>query len=244
MLITTSWDDGHPSDLRLADLLIEAGLAATFYLPRCSQRETLNEKATSELAKRFEIGAHTLDHLALTTLELSKARQQTADSKSWIEDITGIPCDMFCPPLGKFNASHVEVMKQCGFIGFRTVELGSVRPMVKGSNFVELPTTVQAHPHTNFAYLKNATRRFRLRTIVDTLSLWRERDWQVRAARLLKKAQEQNGIFHLWGHSWEIDENNQWSNLRILLRQMSELVVSGQAVALTNGALCRSVLQK
>jgi hypothetical protein len=31
--ITTSWDDGHPSDLRLADLLHKHSLRGTFYVP-------------------------------------------------------------------------------------------------------------------------------------------------------------------------------------------------------------------
>jgi len=32
-IVTTSWDDGHPSDLKLAELLREYDVPATFYIP-------------------------------------------------------------------------------------------------------------------------------------------------------------------------------------------------------------------
>lgn len=32
-IVTTSWDDGHPSDLKLAELLKRYDVPATFYIP-------------------------------------------------------------------------------------------------------------------------------------------------------------------------------------------------------------------
>jgi hypothetical protein len=43
--ITTSWDDGHPSDLRVAELLIKHGLRGTFYVPMTAQTATLTAPA-------------------------------------------------------------------------------------------------------------------------------------------------------------------------------------------------------
>ena len=37
MLFTTSWDDGHPSDLHVADLLERYGMKGTFYLCKAGQ---------------------------------------------------------------------------------------------------------------------------------------------------------------------------------------------------------------
>ena len=33
-IITTSWDDGHPLDFKLAELLNKYNLKGTFYIPR------------------------------------------------------------------------------------------------------------------------------------------------------------------------------------------------------------------
>src|SRR5688500_11915407 len=32
-IVTTSWDDGHPLDIRLAEMLARHGVAGTFYVP-------------------------------------------------------------------------------------------------------------------------------------------------------------------------------------------------------------------
>jgi len=36
VIVTTSWDDGHLLDLRLAQLLQDAGLKGTFYISRAT----------------------------------------------------------------------------------------------------------------------------------------------------------------------------------------------------------------
>ena len=33
LVVTTSWDDGYPADLRVAELLAKHGVAGTFYVP-------------------------------------------------------------------------------------------------------------------------------------------------------------------------------------------------------------------
>lgn len=39
--ITTSWDDGHPLDLRVAELLSEYHLQGTFYVPIAAEAGTI-----------------------------------------------------------------------------------------------------------------------------------------------------------------------------------------------------------
>src|SRR5579872_2823021 len=58
--ITTSWDDGHPLDLRVADLLARYGIAGTFYVPATTAMGTMSAAQFRELIPNFEIGAHTL----------------------------------------------------------------------------------------------------------------------------------------------------------------------------------------
>ena len=99
--ITTSWDDGHPLDLRLADLLSKYDLPATFYVPLASERGVLNKAQLRQLAARFEIGAHTMRHLPVTHLRPEDARREIVNSRAAIQDITGVECRSFCFPWGK-----------------------------------------------------------------------------------------------------------------------------------------------
>src|SRR5436853_5127201 len=86
--ITTSWDDGHPSDFRVADLLTKYGLRGTFYVPRTAETATMSAAQVRDLAGTFEVGGHTVRHVVLTEATDERAGQEIAESKSWLEDAT------------------------------------------------------------------------------------------------------------------------------------------------------------
>src|SRR5208283_3028025 len=83
-VITTSWDDGHPLDLRMAELLAKYRLTGTFYVPRSSQKPVMNPSQIRDLSDSFEIGAHTLEHIAIDSLPDAEARKQLSGSREWI----------------------------------------------------------------------------------------------------------------------------------------------------------------
>src|SRR5689334_11751921 len=76
--ITTSWDDGHQLDLRVAELLTKYRLHGTFYIPKAAENGTMKAAQVRELSRAFEIGAHTLHHVVLTS---------TTDQQAWQEII-------------------------------------------------------------------------------------------------------------------------------------------------------------
>ena len=80
VLFTTSWDDGHPSDMKLAEVLHKHGIAGTFYVPGrvapggCCNPDGFDVLAPAELRRlgaEFEIGSHTLDHRSLDGREVA-----------------------------------------------------------------------------------------------------------------------------------------------------------------------------
>src|SRR5687768_14224449 len=99
-IITTSWDDGHPLDLRIAEMLTRYGLTGTFYIPRSISTGVMSDVQLRDLSTQFEIGAHTLNHVFLTDTDSATARDEISGSKKWVEDTTGRPCTVFCPPAG------------------------------------------------------------------------------------------------------------------------------------------------
>ena len=130
-LLTTSWDDGHPLDLLIAELLTKYDLRGTFYVPLHNSRPTMSPSQIRELAGSFEIGAHTVNHVRLTALNENDARREIEDSKKQLEDLLGKPCMVFCFPGGRYRDVHLRMVRDAGFSGARTVELLSLqRPRI------------------------------------------------------------------------------------------------------------------
>ncbi len=249
LLITTSWDDGHPSDLRLAELLERYQIKATFYVPQRSQRELLDTHDLQQLAKRFELGAHGLDHLPLTAQSDEQAERQISGSRDWIEQLTGTRCTVFCPPLGKFCRRHRTMIAKAGFLGFRTVELGASRTVELGAStkgaavnqLIELPTTLQAYPHSRRTLVANALRRGRLRRALTAAIQPPPTTWSELAAASFNRDMQSSPVhfYHLWGHSWELDECDLWDSLEQVLQRCQVAVQQGRARCVTNGELVR-----
>lgn len=238
--LTTSWDDGHPNDFRVADLLQKYDLPGTFYIPRTSEFGTMSEPAISELGSRFEIGAHTLNHVVLTQTDDSTANREIADSKAWLENLLGADCTVFCYPQGKFRKVHLSYVREAGFLGARTVELVATRTPTGTGIPLIMPTSIQALAHPRATYIRNLLKRRAMRGLWTYARLGAPLEWESLAELLLYEAQSTSGTFHLWGHSWELREEAQWARLETVLGFISELRFDFNRV--TNGGLCRQLL--
>lgn len=211
-LFTTSWDDGHPSDLRIAELLSKYHIKGTFYIPAASNKTVLNRNQIRDLSSEFELGAHTIHHQVLTECPDSAASYEIIDSKEFISDITGDPCDIFCFPKGKFKRRHLLMAKNAGYKAVRTVEILNNRGAVKRECLWVLPTTMQVYPHTRIEYTRNIIKRYSWNNAKNLSKIIPNR-WLDSAKNLFIQTQKNGGVFHLWGHSWEIDELNLWMDL-------------------------------
>ena len=240
--ITTSWDDGHPLDFHVAELLEKYGLRGTFYVPMVAPNETMTAPQLRELSLAFEIGGHTLHHQILTSATEEQAFREIIDSKSWVESKTGLPCPMFCAPEGKFWNRHLEMIREAGYLGLRSVELASLDFPRRKGGLLLMPTTVQAHPHGLLAFVQNATKRAAFRSLWRFVVHGRSAEWPTLAQSLLLHALKFGGVFHLWGHSWELQETGQWQRLEEVFRFMSWF--ANQATPLTNGQICQRFLSQ
>jgi peptidoglycan/xylan/chitin deacetylase (PgdA/CDA1 family) len=220
-VVTTSWDDGHPLDLRVADLLASYGLAGTFYVPKEVGWPVMTSVEIRGLSSKFEIGAHTLDHRTLDRLRDEEVRQQLSGSRNWIEEVTGKPCRTLCFPAGKYRHEKLSLVREAGYLSARTTELLSTDFPRCVEGLALISTTIQAFPHSPLAYTKNAIKRRSLGNLVRARALFHWRDWRELAEKLLERTLSRGGVFHLWGHSWEIEQEQQWDRLEELLGVMA-----------------------
>jgi hypothetical protein len=222
-IATTSWDDGHPLDQRVAELLDKYALSGTFYASFKSPRATMSREEIRRLDERFEIGAHTVNHLDLTEVPSEVAETEIFESKKQLEDLLGHSCDVFCFPKGHFRRCHLEMVRRAGFRCARTGELLSTRFPMHRAGICLIPTSVQASPHLWTAYVRNFAKRFAARNMINFILHVRSRKWAETAHSMLHVVARRGGVFHLWGHSWEIEEQQQWPQLESVLREMQRL---------------------
>src|SRR3954452_4755575 len=105
-IVTTSWDDGDPGDIRVADLLRSRNMAGTFYVPIRGYRgqRTLSESDLRSLvAEGFELGGHSVSHVSLSHLSRKQLIREVRDCKQTLEQAIGKSIQMFCYPNGRFN---------------------------------------------------------------------------------------------------------------------------------------------
>jgi len=235
-LFTTSWDDGHPFDLRIAELLLKHGAQATFYIPRKSDKTTMTSAMVRELAEHFEIGAHTLNHVDLLRVQGEIKTEEIRGSKKWVEDITGKECRMFCPPKGRFDQGVVDIALEAGFQGIRTVELLSLHvPRFRHGLYFE-PTSLQLFDHGGLAYMRNSLKRNEWGNVPN---FWKHRYGKTlveAAGSMVANVGRGGGCFHLWGHSWEIEQHGLWKELDRILALHAGAPQTMQTV--TNSEAC------
>lgn len=235
-VMTTSWDDGHPLDMRVAELLAKSGLTGTFYVPRASQKAVMHRSQIRELSKSFEIGAHTLEHVLIDRLSDREATIQLSGSREWIEELTGKACRVFCFPGGKFRNCQLQLVRQAGYEAARTVELLSTASPRRINGLCVIPTTIQVFPHGPFGYARNALKRLSAPVMPWLPRLLFSRNWLALAKDLFLQTMERGGVFHLWGHSWEIAEQRQWQALENFTAFAGAHLKAARCV--TNGGLC------
>ena len=217
-IVSTSWDDGHPCDLRLAAALAKRSLPATFYVPLANKegRSVLHATALRDiLGQGFEIGAHTMSHRVLSGLPDEELAKEVRGSKQMLEEQLRREVRMFSYPRGRYDSRVVNCVHQSGFKGARTTRMLA---HALGFNRFEMPTTLQAYPHPPLNYLKNLGKRRDLagigRYFKDYL---RCRSWVDIGRKLFDEVLQQGGIWHLYGHSWELEELGLWADLEEML---------------------------
>ncbi len=239
-IVTTSWDDGHPSDLKLAELLKRYDIPATFYIPIDNmETECMNPQQISEVAQSFDVGGHSYHHVDLTKISPKEAEKEIMEGKRRLEEIIGKEVISFCYPRGSFSHEIIDIVKGAGFIGGRTTKL-----FTRGlKNPFKMGTTVYAKDLCLAAYVKHS-----VTSLDSSLFLFLLKNnlfikgWNRIATETLDFVMENSGIWHLWGHSWEIDGNDDWGRLEEVLCRISTL--SKQALKLSNSQLLRKYQQQ
>jgi hypothetical protein len=104
-----------------------------------------------------------------------------------------------------------------------------------------MPTTVQTYPHGRSNYVRNLIRigafGFLLKSVPD---LVRFQDWFQLGKAKFDRVLQTGGVWHLYGHPWEIEKLGLWAQLSEMLEYVSnrsgvQYVTNGQLLELVKG---------
>jgi len=235
-IVTTSWDDGHPLDFKLADVLAEYGVNGTFYVPFSNpEREVMDSVSVVELAGQFEIGGHTRSHVNLRRIGCDLLDDEIGAARLELQDLLGRPVNMFSYPKGKHNELARSAVERAGFIGARTTQEFITECC---SDVLQMPTTLQACPHSPWIRVRHSLLTKNLKGALRFSRIGVTKTWAEIARCFFEEMLEAGGVWHLWGHSWEIEEYNLWDDLRAVL----DTVASKEGVIyLSNGQVIENM---
>jgi peptidoglycan/xylan/chitin deacetylase (PgdA/CDA1 family) len=209
-------------------MLKEHGLRATFYLAPENQefgkQDLLSLPEIRDLSQDFEIGAHSMTHRRLPAITEQEAAREITESKAVLERVTGQEIETFCYPGGAYTKLHVQLVKDAGFRYARTV----ARYAFTVGDPYEAGTSLHVYNHRFDLWQTARFAKFRPRKVLRCL------EWDALAAAMFDQVVKEGGIYHIWGHSWEIDEHDDWERLENVFRYIS---VNPKVSYVTNGEL-------
>jgi peptidoglycan-N-acetylglucosamine deacetylase len=218
VLFTTSWDDGHPLDIRIAAMLENFGFVGTFYASTGPDgRRLISDKDLARIGERHELGIHGRTHTIFPELP----DVQLADEIEWAAaelSRFGSVGRVVAPPRGKIDAAKRHWLARLGYV----VRTGAI---VAGAGVVEnvLEPTFQMYPHTWKTIIRNYAYRRRAPSPPLLLAIARADVPRDRFKDMLLAAGRRSPCVHVWGHAADLERLDLWGTLREVLRTAADL---------------------
>lgn len=203
--LTFSYDDGVQQDQELAEILTQAGMKGTFNLnsgkyaeegtvfePGKIQRRMTEKEFTNFFSNSpHEVACHALTHTFLTQLPPEMASYEIVQDKKNLETRFSKIIRGFAYPYGDFNDSVVKTLELAGIAYARTVI--STEDFRIPTDWLRLTTTCR-HTHPRLM-------EFAEHFLTDNI----------------KRAPY---LFSIWGHSYEFEQDNNWSVIENLVNYL------------------------
>jgi peptidoglycan/xylan/chitin deacetylase (PgdA/CDA1 family) len=203
--IIASFDDGGIHDTRVAGLMADYEIETTFYIPVLWQqvnavkgRRSASLDELKLIAKHHRIGAHTISHPLLPAISPDQAVSEICDCKAMLEELLETQVTSFCYPRGRYNEAIKDIVATT-YTDARTTKIGCI---------TEPDDPLETHPAVHVGYNRKE---------------YEGLNWIDYGFELFDQAAKTEGaVFHLWGHSEEIDRLGQWDNLEFFLQGITK----------------------
>lgn len=197
--LTLSYDDGVEQDMQLIDIMNTYGLKGTFNInsglyaedgtvyPKGQIHRRMTEKQVRQtyINSGHEVAAHALTHPFLEQLPVNMVVREIIKDRENLERMFGTIVRGMAYPYGTFNDTVVSALHACGIVYSRTVI---------STNDFRIPTDwlrLTATCHHDSPELDNLARKF-----------------------AGDKVTHSPYLLYLWGHSYEYEDNSNWSVIK------------------------------
>jgi peptidoglycan/xylan/chitin deacetylase (PgdA/CDA1 family) len=220
-LVTASFDDGHPLDMKVAERLATRGMTGTFYVawnhPKGPEISAADVRELRTMG--MEIGSHTWTHRLLTGRPRAEVVDELTRSRTALEDLLGEPVTSLSYPEGCFSAMIRAAAAECGYRLARTTRAYRVS---KATDPLRMPITVMMLPLTKYQHVRHALRDA---NVSGLLSWWRhtrgDTDLASQAHAFFAAVIERGGVFHLYARSWQLEQLGLWEAFDHVLDHVS-----------------------
>ncbi|CAB4151499.1 spore_ybaN_pdaB, polysaccharide deacetylase family sporulation protein PdaB [uncultured Caudovirales phage] len=208
--IEFSFDDGSIYDIKAFERMEKAGIKdVVFYIPamwkaylQTKRIPPLEEPWIYKISQTYEIGAHGVYHHLLTRVEPEVAEYEIIESKRMLEKMFDTKITKFCYPRGYYNPVIRDMVEKAGYKSARTTLVGTITP-------AEDPFQTHTAVHAGVDRKEYGT------------------DWLTFAFNKLEEAvarsTDEDMVFHIWGHSQEIEKLKQWSRFDQLIAKVQTI---------------------
>jgi hypothetical protein len=229
MIFTTSWDDANVLDYKLIKTIKENNpqIKGTVYVPILSKYRNTLDSDIKNLSEFFEIGCHTLDHRDLSKSSIKEIENQLSLSQRHLSELLKKDINAFCFPFGKYSKESVEIAKKYFKTG-RIVSQNFSEGIIE--NDFLLHTSIQVCTHSkeiteklNFEIKNVGSISQKILPKLKNIKLDNNNNykWLDIAKLVFNEVKNTKSVFHLWGHSWEIEKQNLWQELGDFMRFVS-----------------------
>lgn len=228
-VLTTSWDDGTPSDVKVGRMLTKHGFRGTFYATTGpGGRRAVSDDGLRELASLgHELANHGRSHRPFPQLTTSELLAEIAWGEDELRPFTDPP-HIVAPPRGLVSRVVVETLNAHGYL-VRTAPIIGHRRQMGGL----IVPSAQFYPHTLLRTYRHLVKQ-RAVPLLAFLKCWStSRTTCARFQNMLRAAQSRELALHVWGHGNDLERFNLWHDLELFLDEAANLGFSGA----TNGEL-------
>ena len=193
--LTFSYDDGVWQDERLAELFNRYGVKCTFNINSALLGDESGRRLTLNKAravyKGHEVAVHTLTHPHLENLPRDEVLAEVLGDKKALQAMFGVPVTGMAYPYGTYSDAVVDALRDCGIAYSRTVEASL------GFDLPEDPLRLKPTCHHDHKKVFELAEAF------------------------LKDEGDKPLLLNIWGHSYEFDQQDNWSRMEDLLKLLS-----------------------
>ena len=208
--VTFSFDDGVTQDIRLIEILNKYGLKGTFNLdsallglPGALNRDwgkvnhtKVKASEVKALYEGHEIAVHSLTHPSLVGLDEETVIRQVEEDRKALEAICGYPIVGMAYPYGTYNETVINAIANNTPIRYSR-------------------TTENTH---SFAVQKEGLLAYK------PTAHYREDCLEEMIEQFLASEAEEDQLFYIWGHSYELDDLNvaiDWETFERLCKKLA-----------------------